>query len=325
MNGTPPQIFPMWVSLSLLLLPCLSFSKTPLVQVDGTIIYREQVDQMLAERLNAQKLRTLPPEQQEAMRIQSEKAVVNELVGRVLLLNAAGREDVKVPMERLNARLDSIAKQFAPNGTADAFLENLGQRREEFLKDIRDNLLVEELIDKLTEDLPQPSPEEVRKYYDEHPQEFSRPELVRARHILISTKGITDPIQKEAKRKRAESIRQTFLEKPGTDFAATAQGLSEGPSAPRGGDLGAFPRGQMVPAFDEAAFRIKEGEISEVVETEFGFHIIKKEKHLQPATLDFDEVKDSVSTFLHQMNRRNMMTSLIDEWKEQASIEWLQP
>jgi parvulin-like peptidyl-prolyl isomerase len=104
-------------------------------------------------------------------------------------------------------------------------------------------------------------------------------ELVTASHILITYEGALRATKKRD-RKEAKILAEQILKdlKRGKDFAELARGHSDGPSGPKGGDLGRFTRGQMVPEFDQAVFNLKPGEVSGVVETQFGYHIIKRIK-----------------------------------------------
>ena len=111
--------------------------------------------------------------------------------------------------------------------------------------------------------------------------------------------------------------------KAGEDFAALAKENSEDGSASQGGDLGFFPRGRMVPAFDQAAFALKPGEISEVVTTEFGYHIIKLTEKKDGSTVPFEEVKPQVLEYLTNQKKQQRVDSFIDEAKKRAKIEVL--
>jgi peptidyl-prolyl cis-trans isomerase D len=131
--------------------------------------------------------------------------------------------------------------------------------------------------------------EELESFYRQNFSRFSIPEQRSARHILIKTsEEDTEDILAE-KRIMAEQVLE--LAKSGEDFAELAKQYSEGPTGPKGGDLGSFSRGRMVKPFDDAAFSLNEGEISDIVETQFGFHIIKLEK-IEPAyTRTLEEVR----------------------------------
>ncbi len=139
-------------------------------------------------------------------------------------------------------------------------------------------------------------PTEIAGYYQENIEKHRVPEKRHARHILIRTAKSDAPAQVEEKRQQVEKILE--MAKGGKDFAKLAQEYSEDSSAKRGGDLGLFPRGKMVPPFEEAVFGMKEGEISNVVSTNFGFHIIKLEAIQPEHTKPLDEVQEEIKTTL---------------------------
>jgi len=139
-----------------------------------------------------------------------------------------------------------------------------------------------------------PSDDEIKAYYDEHRDDrFTAPEEVRARHIMIKLPPAADEKARAAARTKAEDVLAKV--KKGADFAKLAQEVSEDPgTASKGGDLGLFSRGHMVPAFDAAAFALEPGAVSDVVETPFGFHIIKVEEKLPGGQKPLDAVRDEI-------------------------------
>jgi len=133
---------------------------------------------------------------------------------------------------------------------------------------------------------------EVESFYKLNLSRYTVPEKRKARHILIKTEEGDTPEALSKKRERAEKILK--LAKSGEDFAELAKQYSEGPTGPKGGDLGTFSRGQMVKPFEDAAFSLKEGGISDIVKTQFGYHIIKMEK-IEPARIKpLKEVRDEI-------------------------------
>lgn len=136
------------------------------------------------------------------------------------------------------------------------------------------------------------SEEEVREYYDENTDEFEKPETVEARHILLKVAEDADEETVEAVRKNADAIYQEAV--GGADFAELAKTHSEGPTRETGGALGAFQRGSMVKPFEDKAFSLEAGEISEPVRTSFGWHIIKVEKKTPEVTLSLEESENRI-------------------------------
>ncbi|MGE4401011.1 MAG: SurA N-terminal domain-containing protein [Desulfobulbus sp.] len=142
-------------------------------------------------------------------------------------------------------------------------------------------------------------PEEaMRTYYKDHLTEYQVPEKRRARHILFKVGEDTSGEVKAAKKVEAEKVLQQIRQ--GADFAAMAKKFSEDGSKERGGDLGFFSRGQMVPTFERSAFSLKAGEVSPVIESPFGYHIIKVEEVQPEATRSFAEVSQTIRQHLAQ-------------------------
>jgi peptidyl-prolyl cis-trans isomerase C len=162
------------------------------------------------------------------------------------------------------------------------------------------------------------SDEDVKKFYNENIDQLSRPEQVRARHILIVPKSDDEESERLAHEKLAAV--QKLLEGGGS-FALVAMENSEGSSATGGGDLGFFGRGQMVPAFETVAFALQPGEISDVVKTQFGYHIIKVEEHREAQTVPVEEAADKIRDYLRQQRLRSEVETLLTELREEGEVE----
>lgn len=147
---------------------------------------------------------------------------------------------------------------------------------------------------------------EVKEYYDAHQDEFQQEEQVRARHILIRVEEGADEATKAAARQRAEAV--LARAKAGEDFAALATESSDDSSAARGGDLGFFRRGLMVPPFEEAAFAMQPGEISDIVETQFGYHVIRVEERTEEGTRPFADVAAEIAQKLKSQRAQGVVS-----------------
>ncbi|MFH0789747.1 MAG: peptidylprolyl isomerase [Pseudomonadota bacterium] len=175
--------------------------------------------------------------------------------------------------------------------------------------------LQKEIIDKiiLTED-------KAKAYYKAHTETFKSPEMVRARHILIKAEpGASDEEKKKGKA-RAEDLLQKL--KKGEDFAKLAAEVSDdtGTKA-KGGDLDFFPKGTMIPAFDEAAFSLKPGELSTVVETEYGYHIIKVEEKKEALLEPYEKIAEKVKDQALQEMRKAAATEFVEKALKNAKVE----
>jgi parvulin-like peptidyl-prolyl isomerase len=160
------------------------------------------------------------------------------------------------------------------------------------------------------------SEDEMKTYYETNQDKFMTPEAVRARHILIRA----DRTASEEDKKKAEDILKRI--KAGEDFAKLASDLSDDPgSKPRGGDPGFFQRGRMVKPFEEAAFALKPGEVSGIVESPFGYHIIKVEERKESALEPYDQVKENIHQKLLQDKRKSKVDEFIEKAMEDAKVE----
>lgn len=156
---------------------------------------------------------------------------------------------------------------------------------------------------------------QLRAYYDSHKDDFRTPERVKVRHILLQTTGKSPDEVKKIKAKAEELLKQA---KSGADFAELAKKNSQDPgSAVNGGDLGWVVRGQTVKNFENAAFSLKPGQISDLVTTEYGFHIIKVEDKEAAGLQPFDKVKDQISAELSKQQVNDKMQSLADQARAQ--------
>ncbi len=164
------------------------------------------------------------------------------------------------------------------------------------------------------------SEEEKTKYYEGHPDEFKVPDTVSARHILVGIdKDASEDSRKKAKQKAEDILRRIAS---GEDFAKVAAEVSDDPSTKaNGGELGFFPKGMMVKSFEDAAFSLKPGEISGLVETQYGYHIIKTEEKKAAYTESYDNVKERIYQKLLQEKSKTKITEFIDRSLKDAGVE----
>jgi peptidyl-prolyl cis-trans isomerase D len=154
------------------------------------------------------------------------------------------------------------------------------------------------------------SPEEIKAYYDANKNDFQQESEVNARHILIAVDKDASEKDVAAAEKKIKKI--LAKAKSGQDFAKLAKKYSEGPSSTKGGELGWFSRGSMVKPFEEAAFALKKGEISEPVRTRFGWHLIKVEDVHEAGQKELDQVKDDISNIIAEEKAADSITDKLD-------------
>ncbi len=160
---------------------------------------------------------------------------------------------------------------------------------------------------------------DAKAYYDKNPDMFKSPEQVKARHILIQVpKGATDEEKKKLKEKAEEVLKKV---KAGEDFTKLAAEFSDDPGTKsKGGELGFFSKGSMVPAFEQAAFSLKPGEVSDLVETEFGFHVIKVDEKKAAVAEPFETIKDKVTQQVLREKQEAKVTEFVEQALKKAKV-----
>ncbi|QVL51447.1 MAG: peptidylprolyl isomerase [Thiocapsa sp.] len=161
---------------------------------------------------------------------------------------------------------------------------------------------------------------QLKAFYDENPETFSKPESMRASHILIGVDTGAGAEEKEIAKQKADAMLEKV--KSGADFAELAKSESTCPSAAQGGDLGEFGRGQMVAPFENAAFALESGDVSEVVETQFGYHIIKATDKNEASVVPFEEVKGRIEKQLKTQQVQQDLMAKIEELRSTSVIEF---
>jgi peptidyl-prolyl cis-trans isomerase C len=184
---------------------------------------------------------------------------------------------------------------------------------------MRRGLAVQQFIDEELASKIQVSDAETKSYYDSHPKYFEVPEKVQASHILIKVDSEAGAEAKAGARKRMEAVR--VRAKNGEDFAKLAREFSEGPSGSKGGELGYFSREQMVKPFSDAAFALEPGQVSDIVETRYGYHIIKVSSKSEATKTGYDEVKGKIADYLKQKKLNQKVSERIAQLKKTAKIE----
>jgi len=183
------------------------------------------------------------------------------------------------------------------------------------------NMLSMEYLDKIVAAKVEVTDEALKKYYEDNRQEFKQPERVRARHILVKVERTASDSERTAARGRAEKLLEQA--KAGGDFAALAAEHSEDAGSKRkGGEVGPFARGSMAPEFEEAAFSLKPGDVSGIVETDFGFHIIRVEERKEASFQPYDEVKDRIRRKVTIERKRQAVNDFVEAISKERGVEF---
>lgn len=249
--------------------------------------------------------------------------ILSQLVGDELLYQKAIASGVAVTAAEIQAEFDKVAKTYPSDADLNAMLVQRGMDRKALSRELGRNLALQKYIqENITKKLVV-TPAEVSEYYAGHPDEFKHPDLVRTSHILISTpNGATDDQQQRAKQ-LAESVLDRA--KKGEDFAKLAKEYSTDASASQGGDIGLTESGELAPEYEDAVAKLNVGEISGLVKTQFGYHIIKVTDRKKAGAATLDEVRGQLTDFLKNQKEDTEIAKLVKTLGSQAKIEILLP
>jgi peptidyl-prolyl cis-trans isomerase C len=187
------------------------------------------------------------------------------------------------------------------------------------IEEMKNRILVESLISKRIDTTTPISADEVRKYYDSHPDEFIQGELVNAQHILIRTGKDSSPEEQAQAKERINWIQEKL--RKGESFMELAKEFSEDPgSRDKGGDLGYFGKGHMVPEFEEAAFSTAVGQVGSPVQTKFGFHLIKINDKTEPMKISFEKISQKLEEAMRAERNHKALQDLLSELKEKYPV-----
>ena len=264
--------------------------------------------------------RAFPMEQIDRLRYD----VINEMVIRELVLQAtAGHEPTNLDAQ-VKEQIDQSKVQA---GGADAYTKALGEMGvtpDEYAKRVREMVIIQEQIKNVVDAKVKVTADDTKKFYDENRSKFVLPEQVRASHILILC---PEDATAEVRTQKLVQIQAALsLVKGGKEFAEVAQKFSEDPgSKEQGGDLGFFARGRMVPEFETAAFGLATNEISGVVTTHYGYHVIKATDRKPAGERAYADVKTSIENYLKNMHGQKIAQEYLKELRDKAKVEILIP
>ena len=287
-----------------------------LAKVNGVAITRGERDQALQQMMAQSRVpQPVSPEMTQKM----ETATLDQLISMELLYQKGKKLTIKDLDKQVDAKLAQTKSQFPSQADFEKAIAtaNLSEKK---LKDFsRKNIIINTLLEKEVLGKINVTDADAKKFYDENPDKFKTEARIKASHILISVDQKATPEEKKKAKEKAQALRKRVAK--GEDFATVAKTESKCPSAAQGGDLGYFSKGQMVPEFEKAALALKPNEISDVVETPFGYHIIKLIDLKPVETIKFDDVKGKIGDYLKQQQAQKPMTDYVATLKKEAKIE----
>jgi peptidyl-prolyl cis-trans isomerase C len=249
------------------------------------------------------------------------KDALNTLIDMALLRNEGKVQKITVEPGKVDGTFQNLAARFPSAEQFKAAMEKQGLTEAALRKSIEENLLFQQVVEQALKNLPGPTEEDIKKFYDDNPQYFEEPETVHAAHILLKVDKNATPEQKAEIKKKIEGILNDIESKQITFAEAAAKNSEDTSNAQKGGDLGFFARGQMVKPFEDAAFSAKAGTVTPAVETQFGFHLINVIEIKPAGKKSLEDAKPVIQQFLEQKSKQEGTRKYLEGLRTKAQVE----
>ncbi|MFZ3332446.1 MAG: peptidylprolyl isomerase [Candidatus Acidiferrales bacterium] len=279
----------------------------------------QRADQQLREEV-AHDCTGCPADKVQTEYRDQQKDLLRGLIDQSLLVQRAKDMGISVETDLIK-RLDEVRKQNGLNSMEELekAVEGSGIAWEDYKTQIRNGLLTQEVMRKEVGSRINIGNDEVKKYYDEHPQEFTRPEQVALAEIFLSTEG-KSPEEIAAVQKKAEDLHNRVT-KGGEDFGEIAKRYSEGSTAKdQSGDLGTYQRGQLSPQLEGVVFKMDRDQITDVIQTKTGFEILKIENHYQAGLQPMDKVENEIMNKLYMQKMQPTMRDYLAQLRQESYV-----
>ncbi len=292
-------------------------AKTKVAVVNGTEITRADFDrgmQEIQQRLIMMKKSLKDKELQELKKDVFESLIDRELLYQEIRINGNKAEETEI-----DEQIKKIKEQFPGEDEFKKAIAKMNISLTELRVQIEREMSINKFVKKQFADKVVISEKEANDFYNSNPNTFMKADSIKASHILIKVDPKADEAMKTAAQKKIKEVQSKL--KKGDDFATLAKGYSQCSSAAGGGDLGYFGRGQMVKPFEVAAFAMDPGEVSDIVETKHGYHIIKVIDKKTGEKTPYEQVKVKIKGFLKQQKVQEGIKAYVNKIKKTAKVE----
>ena len=328
---------------------CSFMQKTGIIEVNGQVITKSDFNKAFDKSVDKSFLKSfggaknLPREEDNPMYQVFKEKVTNELIIKTLLDSEIEKRGIEATKEDVQNELKTVIDKVGSKEELNKILKERKISNEQFTNDLKTQIKIKKLVD--SEEKIVVTDADAQKYYDTHKKEFTHGEQVRASHILVAANfldllqvikqknpditpaELNAEIEKimTSQKAKAEAILAEVKKNP-DNFAKIAQQKSDDKgSAARGGELGFFPKDAMVKEFAEAAFALKPNTISDVVQTSFGYHIIKVTDRMEAGTTPFAKVKEDLKYYLETQKQIAVLKKLTTRLMKEADIKYIDP
>ena len=286
-------------------------------EVNGTLITSSELDKEMAPV--KKKLLTMGYPLNQTQMFEIKREILENLINRELLYQASVKNGIKVESEAVDEEFAALKKRFQSDAAFKTALKRMGTSEKKIKSEIRRRMAIQRFGDRKFARNVTISEAEARAHYDSHPEFFRNSERVRVSHIFIKVDAEAEKAKREEALQKLENIKRRL--KNGEKFATLARIYSQCPSGVRGGDLGNLERGTKEKVFEDVAFSLKPGEVSEIVKTKTGYHLIKVFDKRPATVTGYEEIKEKLKHYLKQEKIRKRAEAYLEKMKKTAKIK----
>lgn len=290
---------------------------SPLATVNGTAISATELEYEMRQLAIEMGMRNRPISERQLKQLRS--LLIENLIEREILYQHAQAKKIQIRSQWIEASLSELKEQLGGSAALRAYLSNTGMTQAQLKEWLAKGLTVRRLLRRFPIHSIKVSDAEMQAFYRQHPELFQSSEQVRVRHILASVNDMNDEAQRIQALQRIQTL-QTQLEN-GANFAVLALEYSNCPSRTRAGDLGYLSKDQMITPFAEAAFELQPDQVSDIVETRFGYHLIKMIDPRPSSLLTYKDVREKIERTLRRDKENIAVSKYIAKLKGRSEIE----
>lgn len=277
-------------------------------EASSPVLLRVDGRELTLEQFRKEFSRSQPPEQKlsEEERKEMERAFLAQMIDRELALAEADRLGITIRPDELQAAINETRSEY-PQGTFETALLERGTNLTEWSEGLRRNLLMEKIVAETVYSRVSVSDEEIQAYFEQNLAEYDRPDQVRARQIVVASEE--------------EGQKVLGLLRQGEPFAEVAKQYSMSPDSEDGGDLGFFARGEMPAEFDAVVFKLTPGRLSDLIKSEYGYHVFLVEEKRKAHQLTLEEAREDIRQQLTHSKEASAYHQWLQDLRINASIE----
>ncbi len=234
------------------------------------------------------------------------------------VLSTPEAHDIQIPESKLNAAIQEVEGRYTDHNSFLMDLNNNNLNEEILRRSLYRELIFDVVIDRITDKIPEVNDVDIQIFYQFHKKHFTKPEKRKSCHILITINPDFAENDRISAQLRINAIAEKLQKNPAY-FKALAKKYSECPTAMKSGELGKIIQGTLFTELDAELFNMKEGEISKVIETEMGFHILLCEKIYKPVTISFSQAKNRIKHIIQERQRKAFQKAWLEKTKDKVN------